>query len=474
MNAMGSDTGSQSGFLGKLRAFAEKFHSMDMLHGTIWDKALAFAVPLALTSILQQLYNAEDVLVLGHFVGPEAMAGVGNNIPVLALIVNLFIGLSLGANVVMARCLGKGDPEGFRRAMGTGVWLAIASGVLVMACGLCLTGAITRSMDVPPEAVESAEAYLSWCFCAMPFISLFNFESAFFRSVGNTAEPLAALAVATAFNIAGNLAAVMVFDAGVGGVAASTAASYALSAVWLWWRLARRHDSLRLDLKALSCFDGHKAWASFAIGMPAGVQGMVFAASNLVIQAAINSLGAETMAASAAAFTIENNVYCFVNAFGMAATTFIGQNYGAGNIERCRRVARVIMAWDLGVCCALSFSVGAISPWLLGFFTDSQEVVDIAMLRIAFVLLPQGINAITEVLSDSMRGYGYSLPPALTALICICGERLLWVWLVFPSHQSYGALMITYPISWAITSFLLYFLYRHCVNSFVKKPKAAA
>jgi len=474
MDAKGSATGLQSGLTGRLRAFFEKFHSMDMLHGTIWDKALAFAVPLALTSILQQLYNAEDVLVLGHFVGPEAMAGVGNNIPVLALIVNLFIGLSLGANVVMARCLGKGDPEGFCRAMGTGVWLAIASGVLVMACGLCLTGAITRSMDVPPEAVESAEAYLSWCFCAMPFISLFNFESAFFRSVGNTAEPLAALAVATAFNIAGNLAAVMVFDAGVGGVAASTAASYALSAVWLWWRLARRHDSLRLDLKALSCFDGRKAWASFAIGMPAGVQGMVFAASNLVIQAAINSLGAETMAASAAAFTIENNVYCFVNAFGMAATTFIGQNYGAGNLERCRRIARVIMAWDLGVCCALSFSVGAISPWLLGFFTDSQEVVDIAMLRIAFVLLPQGINAITEVLSDSMRGYGYSLPPALTALICICGERLLWVWLVFPSHQSYGALMITYPISWAITSFLLYFLYRHCVNSFVKKPKAAA
>lgn len=474
MNAKGSATGLQSGFTGRLRAFFEKFHSMDMLHGTIWDKALAFAVPLALTSILQQLYNAEDVLVLGHFVGPEAMAGVGNNIPVLALIVNLFIGLSLGANVVMARCLGKGDPEGFCRAMGTGVWLAIASGVLVMACGLCLTGAITRLMDVPPEAVESAEAYLSWCFCAMPFISLFNFESAFFRSVGNTAEPLAALAVATAFNIAGNLAAVMIFDAGVDGVAASTAASYALSAAWLWWRLARRHDDLRLSLKVLSCFDGRKAWASFAIGMPAGVQGMVFAASNLVIQAAINSLGAETMAASAAAFTIENNVYCFVNAFGMAATTFIGQNYGAGNLERCRRVARVIMAWDLGVCCALSFSVGAISPWLLGFFTDSQEVVDIAMLRIAFVLLPQGINAITEVLSDSMRGYGYSLPPALTALICICGERLLWVWLVFPSHKSYGALMITYPISWAITSFLLYFLYRHCVNSFVKKPKAAA
>jgi putative MATE family efflux protein len=456
----------------KLGNFLKKFRGMDMLHGSIWDKALAFAVPLALTSILQQLYNAEDVLVLGHWVGPEAMAGVGNNIPVLALIINLFIGLSLGANVVMARSLGQGDPRGCRRAMGTGVWLALASGIAVMACGLFLVDAIMRWMDVPPEAVESAETYLRWSFIAMPFISLFNFESAFFRSIGNTSEPLAALAIASCFNIAGNLAAVMIFDAGVNGVAASTVASYALSAAWLWMRLARRRDVLRLDREALSCFDARKAWAAFAIGMPAGVQGMVFAASNLVIQSAINSLGAETMAASAAAFTIENNVYCFVNAFGMAATTFIGQNYGAGNLERCRRVTSVIMAWDVGACCALAFSVGAISPWLLGFFTDSQEVVDIAMQRIFFVLLPQGINAVTEVFSDSMRGYGYSLPPALTALLCICGERLLWVWLVFPSHRSYGALMITYPISWAITSFLLFFLYRHCVKSFVKPQKA--
>lgn len=448
-----------------------KYRNMDMLHGSLWDKLAAFALPLALTSVLQQFYNAADVMVLGRFAGDADMAAVGNSIPVVALIVNLFVGLSLGANVVMARFIGAGRPQEAVRAMHTALWIAMASGLGVAIAGLALTHSVISWMGVPEEIRAPAAVYLRWYFLAMPLISLFNFEAAFFRSVGDTGTPLIALLISCSFNIAGNLIAVTVFDSGISGVACVTLLAFGVSSAFLWWRLRRAQGLLHLSYSNLRIFEIRKARAIVSIGMPAGVQGMVFAFSNLIIQAAINSLGPEAMAATAAAFTIENNAFCFINAFGQAATTFTGQNCGAGDLKRCKKIFWECLLWDEAVCAVLAVSVYLASPWLLGLFTDSEEVVEIGMLRIIWVLLPQGINAFLEVFSGAMRGYGYSLPPALTVLFCVCGERLLWVWFAFPQKPDYETLMVTYPLSWLITVPSLAFLYIRCLRYFA--PKAA-
>ena len=441
---------------------------MDMLHGSIWNKMVLFALPLGLTSMLQQLYNAADVFFLGHFSSGNDMAAVGNSISVIFLIVMLFVGMSIGANVVMARYLGQGKEEEASNTMYTGIWVALAVGVLIMILGLSSTSWIVEVMAVPEEVHEPAIVYLQWYFFAMPFISLFNFEAAFFRSKGDTATPLWALCLSCSFNLAGNYVAVGVLDTGINGVACATLLSFMLSASFLWFMLMREEGVLKLRLQKLMQFEWRKARAIVSIGLPAGIQGMVFGIANLIFQVAINSLGADAMAGSAAGFTIENNLYCFVNAFGLAATTFIGQNFGAGNLSRCRRIFWVAFCW----CTGLSLVVGVggyfVSPWLLSFFSDSQAVVDIAMLRVFYVMGFQFINAMIEALSDSMRGYGWSLPPALIAMICICGERLWWLWYVYPSAPNYETLMITYPISWAITAAVLFGAYVYCLKKVVK------
>lgn len=441
-------------------------NEMDMLHGSIWNKMVLFALPLGLTSMLQQLYNAADVFFLGHFVSGEDMAAVGNSISVIFLIVMLFVGMSIGANVVMARYLGQNKRDEASRTMYTGIWVALISGCAIMILGYALTDWIVDVMAVPDEVRHSADLYLRWYFVAMPFISLFNFEAAFFRSKGDTATPLWALCISCSFNVVGNYVAVGIFSFGINGVACVTLMSFMLSASYLWIRLRHEKDFLKLELHKLKNFEMRKARAIVSIGLPAGVQGMVFGIANLIFQVAINSLGADAMAGSAAGFTIENNLYCFVNAFGLAATTFIGQCYGAGNMQRCRRVFMVSFGWCTGLALVVGIGGYFVSPWLLTFFTDSQAVADVAMLRVFYVMGFQFLNAMIEALSDSMRGYGWSMPPAIIAMICICGERLWWLWSVYPQAPNYETLMITYPISWALTAVVEAIAYIYCLRKF--------
>ena len=437
----------------------DKLAHMDMLHGPLWGKLALFALPLALTSVLQQLCNAADVMVLGRYVGNDEMAAVGNNIPIVALIVCLFVGLSLGSNVVMARYIGRGEPGEATRAMHSSLWLALASGLLIAAGGWIFAPEIIVSLGVPEAVREPALVYLRWYFLTMPFISFFNFEAAFFRSVGDTGTPLVALAITCAVNAAGDVLAVTALNGGITGVAAATLVAYAMGAAFLWHRLRKAQGLLHLDYKKLGIFDIRKARAALAIGLPAGIQGMVFAGSNIVIQAFINELGADAMAGSAAAFSIEINVYCCLNAFGMAATTFIGQNAGAGSLERCRRVFWDVFWWDMGIALFMSAVGWCLAPWLLSFFTDKEEVGTVGMIRLLFVLVPQALNALIEIFSGALRGYGFSLPPALIALVCVCGERLIWVYTMFPLKPDYTTLMETYPISWALTVLLLWAVY---------------
>ena len=431
---------------------------IDMLHGSLWDKIILFALPLALTGVMQQLLNAADVVTLGKFVGKHAMAAVGNNISLVGLIVSLLMGLSLGANVVIAQSIGAKKIDRAHAAVNTAFILAIAAGIFFCAVGELLVAPIFYFLEIPAQVVDMAETYLRIFLLGLPAMSLYNFEAAIFRSKGDTRTPLIALAVASLTNILLNLLFVLELDWGISGVAAATVIANVVSAIILFRALLKVEGVIKLNLNEMNT-DKAELFEIVRIGLPAGVQGMVFSLSNLLIQAAINSLGADAMAASAAAFTIEINVFCVVNGFGQAATTFVGQNYGAGNLMRCKRATWVSMGLSAifmqTLCCFILF----FAEDVLSLFNSDPEVIRLSVLRLWYIVLPELINVAMEGISGALRGYGISLTPAVITLVCVCGVRVVWVLIVFAKIPTYATLMAVYPISWFITAIFLVIAY---------------
>ena len=431
---------------------------IDMLHGSLWDKIILFALPLALTGVMQQLLNAADVVTLGKFVGKHAMAAVGNNISLVGLIVSLLMGLSLGANVVIAQSIGAKKIDRAHAAVNTAFILAIAAGIFFCAVGELLVAPIFYFLEIPAQVVDMAETYLRIFLLGLPAMSLYNFEAAIFRSKGDTRTPLIALAVASLTNILLNLLFVLELDWGISGVAAATVIANVVSAIILFRALLKVEGVIKLNLNEMNT-DKAELFEIVRIGLPAGVQGMVFSLSNLLIQAAINSLGADAMAASAAAFTIEINVFCVVNGFGQAATTFVGQNYGAGNLPRCKRATWVSMGLSAifmqTLCCLILF----FAEDVLSLFNSDPEVIRLGVLRLWYIVLPELINVAMEGISGALRGYGISLTPAVITLVCVCGVRVVWVLIVFAKIPTYATLMAVYPISWFITAIFLVIAY---------------
>lgn len=436
--------------------------SIDMLHGPLWNKIIIFALPLAFTGVLQQLFNTADVMVLGRYVSNEAMAAVGSSVPFIGLIIGLAMGLSLGANVVIARFLGRGDTEKANRAVQTAFVIAVVLGLCLMSIGELGVNQLMELLAVPESVEGYARTYLRIYLLGLPFIAIYNFLSAAFRSRGDTQTPLFALAIASATNIVGNLVTVLIFDMGVAGVALSTTVSNGIAASILFIRQVKIEGPLHLTpIKSFKMFDYEACRIIFRIGLPAAIQGMVFSLSNLIVQSAINSLGPDAMAGSVAGFTIEINIYCFINAFGLSATTFISQNYGAKNLERCRRITWVAMGLNFLATSILIAGIMIFSHQLLGLFTSKAEILEIGYLRLLWVVLPEGLNSMIETLSGSMRGYGYSLPPALVTVVAICSVRVIWVYTAFAYHPTFDWLMAVYPVSWAVTGLGLLFLYFH-------------
>lgn len=432
---------------------------INMLEGRLWDKLIVFALPLAFTGMLQQLYNAADVAVLGRFVSDLAVAAVGNNVPVIGLIISFCMGLSLGVNVVVARALGMKNDRKANEAVRTSFLTAIVFGIVALMIGLAFSNAAMDWLDVPAEVRDHALVYLRVYLLGMPFIAIYNFLAAIFRSQGDTQTPLWALLAASLFNIAGNLFAVLVLDWGVAGVALATVLANLLSAILLFVKLTRIEGPLRLEVSQLLKVDFPSLKSIVRIGLPAGIQGAVYSLSNLVIQSAINSLGPAAMAGSVAAFTIEINVYCFINAFALAATTFVSQNYGARNLDRCYRIMWITLGLNMLVTIVMTALVLLFSRDLLGIFTNSEEVIALGLVRILWVVVPQPLSVVMDTLSGCMRGYGYSLPPAMVTLIVVCSVRLIWVYTAFPLYPTYDTLMMVYPLSWLITMIGLIILY---------------
>lgn len=427
---------------------------IDMLRGSLWDKIILFALPLALTGVMQQLLNAADVVTLGKFVGKHAMAAVGNNISMVGLIVSLLMGLSLGANVVIAQNIGAKRIDRAHSAVSTAFVLSIAAGIFFCVVGEFLVAPIFYFLEVPDLVVDMAETYLRIFLLGLPAMSLYNFQAAIFRSKGDTRTPLIALAIASGVNIVLNLLFVLQFDWGIEGVAAATVLANVVSAIILFRELLKAEGVIKLHLNAL-IIDRDELFEIVRIGLPAGVQGMVFSLSNLLIQAAINALGADAMAASAAAFTIEINVFCVVNGFGQAATTFVGQNYGAGNLPRCKRVTWLSMGLSAIFMQTLCFVILFFAENVLSLFNSDPEVIRLGVIRLWYIVAPELINVAMEGFSGALRGYGISMTPAVITLVCVCGVRVTWVFTAFRNVPAYETLMAVYPISWLITTIIL-------------------
>ena len=438
-----------------------KNRDIDMLHGSLWDKIILFAMPLALTGFMQQLLNATDVAVLGQFVGKNAMAAVGNNTSLIGLLVNLFMGLSLGANVVIAQSIGAKKLDRVHDAVHTAFLLALIVGILLCGIAELSVNPIFEWLVVPAEVAPMAETYLRIYAVGLPAMGIYNFEAAIFRSRGDTQTPLIALTIASFLNIALNLIFVINFDWGVDGVAWATVIANSVSALILMLGLMKDDGLIHLNLRELkiekSCLK-----ETIRIGLPAGVQGMVFSLSNLLIQSAINSLGADAMAASAAAFTIEINVFCLTMGFGQAATTFVSQNYGAGNLQRCKDVTKVSLQLNILFMLILSASILYFAEPLIKFFNEDPAVVELGITRLWFIIAPEIISVVMEIISGTLRGYGISLAPAIITLVFVCGIRITWVFTIFVEYPTYAALMAVYGISWFFTMIFLivaYFFY---------------
>lgn len=434
-----------------------KRHKIDMLHGTIWNKLPLFALPVAATAILEQLFNASDIAVVGNFTGGDqtvAVAAVGANSPIISLIVNLFVGIALGANVVIANAIGRDDKDAVQRAVHTSIVMSLIGGIIVAVLGELVAGALLRSLNVPDDVFSLALLYLRIYLLGMPVILLYNFEAAIFRSVGDTKVPLAALAISGVLNVILNLFFVIVLHMTVNGVAIATVISNAVSSVILYRKFMKSDKYIRVETRKLRI-----DFASFVkimkIGLPAGIQSAVFAVSNIVIQSAINSLGKVVMAASSAAYNIEIFAYDVLNSFSQACTTFVGQNYGAGQLKRCRKTLFLCLIEDAIASAASILLVLFSGRLLLSVFNNDPEVIEIGYTRLLLVFSAYTFTMLYEVMSGYLRGFGISMMPAILTTIGVCGIRIAWIQAVFPNSRTFQTIMIAYPVSLSVTALLI-------------------
>lgn len=423
---------------------------IDMTHGSLWDKILMIALPLAASGILQQLFNAADVAVVGQFVGKEAMAAVGANAQVVNILITMFTGISLGANVVISRYTGRKDKENAENAAHTAILVAVISGFFILVLGQCIARITLEMMSVPDDCLDMAVLYLRVYLCGMPVIFLYNFEAAIFQSQGDTKTPLMCLIISGIVNVILNLFFVIVIGMTVNGVALATVISNGISSMLLFAFLLKGKTPLTIEKQRFR-IHADLLKEMLQIGLPAGLQGMVFSISNILIQSAVNSLGTDVVAGSSAAGNLEIIGYFVVNSFSQACTTIIGQNFGANQPERCHKtlIISLVESWIVGG--TVSFLIIIFGKQLLRLFNSDPNVIAFGYQRLFWILSFEVINGTIDIISGAMRGYGESLTPALIALVCICGVRIVYIFAYFASHRSFTTLMLAYPISWIIT-----------------------
>lgn len=435
-----------------------KKQKLDMLNGSIWNKLPVFALPIAATGILEQLFNASDIAIVGNFAQTDktaAVAAVGANSPIIGLILNLFIGIALGANVVIANAIGRDDKQTVQKAVHTSMVVSVIGGVLVAIIGELIAEPLLTALNVPNDVLELALLYLRIYFLGMPVILLYNFEAAIFRSIGETKMPLIALTLSGILNVLLNLFFVIVLKMSVNGVATATVLANVVSAGILYIKLVKSDKYIKVEFKKLR-IDGKVFAKIMQIGLPAGIQSAVFAVANIVIQGAINSLGTVVIAASSAAFNIEIIAYNVMNSFSQACTTFVGQNFGANKLDRCKKTLFLCLIEDAIASGTAILIVLITGKFLLSIFNNNPEVIEIGYTRLVIIFIAYIFSMLYEVMSGYLRGFGFSLVPAILTTVGVCVLRIIWINTVFPANRTFVTIMTAYPVSLATTALLIF------------------
>ncbi|MDE6020647.1 MAG: MATE family efflux transporter [Ruminococcus sp.] len=429
-----------------------KKYEIDMCSGGILKKLLLFALPLMLSSILQLLFNAADVVVVGKFAGDNSLAAVGSTTALINLLTNLFLGLSVGANVTAARFYGSRSDEELSKTVHTSISLSAVSGFILTIIGLIFAKDMLILMQTPPEVCDLAALYLRIYFAGMIPNMIYNFGSALLRSIGDTQRPLYYLFGAGVINVILNLFFVIVLHMDVAGVAFATVISQLISAILIIRCLMKETGGIHLSFKKLR-FDKRILGIILRIGLPAGFQGVIFALSNVVIQSSINIFGKVVVAGNSAAGNIEGFVYMAMNAFHQATISFVSQNYGAGLHKRINRIFMIALGCVTTVGLVFGNAAVLSGHYLLGIYSDSQPVIEAGMIRLMMICSVYALCGIMDVTVGVLRGIGYSIIPTIVSLIGVCGLRLVWIATVFQVSQYHRieTVYISYPITWIIT-----------------------
>ncbi len=439
-------------------AKAQKSRQIDMLHGPLFKKILLFALPLAATSLLQQLFNTADQAIVGRFAGSAALAAVGSNSSLITLLINLFVGVSIGSNVLIARMIGEGRRKSIPDAVHTAMTLAIICGFLLLVIGNVFAKPILILMGAPDDVIDLAALYLRIYFLGMPFFMIYNFGASILRSVGDTRRPLYCLLLSGVINVALNLLFVIVFQMSVAGVALATLISNGISAGMVLFFLTHEESEIHLSLRNLH-INRECMRQILKVGIPTGLQGVVFSISNIVIQSGINSFGSAVMAGFSAAVSFDIFSFFMINAFSQTSVTFTSQNFGAGDVERCKKVYRICLGLGLLGSAILVAVIMLGRNFFVGLYTTDALVISYAIYRMMRAFSVHYISGIFEITGSTLRGMGYSILPTVITLLGSCVFRLVWMFTIFRVHHTYAMLVYIYPISWVVTSIAMLIVY---------------
>lgn len=450
----------------------KRSYEMNMCEGPLFKKIIMFAIPLILSGILQLLFNAADIIVVGRFSGEHALAAVGSTSSLINMLINLFIGVSVGANVLVGRYYGANDYDNIEESVHTAMLTSIISGILMVFIGFFAARPLLELMGTPENVIDLSVLYMRIYFIGMPAFMIYNFGAAILRSVGDTKRPLYFLLVSGIVNVIFNLIFVIVFQMGVAGVALATIISQTISAGFICMSLHQSEGALRLEKKKLKIHKD-KLIQMLKIGLPAGLQGTIFSISNVLIQSSVNSFGATVMAGNTAASNIEGFVYTAMNAIYQTSLSFTSQNLGAKKYHRIDRILLVC----LGIVSIVGLTLGCgaylFGRPLLSLYTTSEEVISYGLMRMSIICTFYLLCGIMDVLVGSLRGLGYSIMPMLVSLSGACLFRVVWIFTIFAMYRSLFTLYISYPISWILTASVHLICYLVVRKKVFKKARIA-
>lgn len=439
-------------------------YEIDMTRGPLFGKLISFSVPLMLTGILQLLYNAADMIVVGKYGSDTSLAAVGSTGSLINLIVNVLMGMSVGAGVVVANAIGAGNREKASRATHTAIFISVIFGIGVGIFGVFMARPLLEIMKSPEDVIDLSALYVRIYFAGLPVTMLYNFGSSILRATGDTKRPLYFLILSGMVNVVLNLVFVIVFKMDVAGVAIATVISTAISATLVTICLMRSDGPCRLYIKKLRIY-GKELLDMLKIGLPAGLQGSVFSISNVMIQSSINSFGSITMAGSAAASSLEGFVYTSMNAVYQAALTFTGQNVGAKQYKRINTICAqsLIIVTVVGVVSGIG--VYLLGEPLVGIYDSNPTVISEGLKRLGIISVTYFICGAMDMMVGMMRGMGKSLMPMIVTVVGVCGVRIVWIYTVFAYYHSLFWLYVSYPVSWIVTLLI------HCICYFAVRNR---